>query len=1554
MDYIKPLQYQRIDTTRTQEDTDAPISETAKEHFTGLTENALNVSLADSPLSTIGDVQGAYAYGMTYENQQRAEDTLDTIESLAAANQITPKEAYALLHTAQPVVPNSLERLQASQATQQAAAEDVNVYNHTLESPESIAKHERFLTNLATWKSLRAMIESSIEEGSPVLTKDGKASPGSKAGYFLKGWLPYYDVFVSGTKASFVPGNVSPFTYDVENAQETVKRMKSMSTDEFAQWSTNLLAYLVYEKKMSLPQALDLWDKAINPSNENLVSFMSDIADSYVILKGGMLGLKTTESASKLAKTAGAVKGLAKGAIQAVPFAETATGVTKKVFRKTVNFATDKFGLKLATGNYEGAVKTILSDIEKGVAGVESAEEATAKVYKNIVEPMAKPDMPLYPQAGRHNLITNSAQLYETEAALAQDISQRGLLNNYYQNIQREAIEGRLKNIFNNDNITEISEIQPVYTSQNKFTGRVTIGKDSAVPFASKDEAAKALQRWSDQGIALKEMKPRIIESTPGSWWIQATVEVNEPISKVFKKAFKGHGDVKPKFLLGTRGSLPSHWEGIRALAQIDADYIRHLVEPYKKAINGLNKADKELLETLKELSQEKWFTPEYLLEIGVPQRVVSAYEATRIVEDLQWSMHGFDMSTWLREDGYQSIAVSPDKPVITGKLVDVDDADYNGRWFVTGDGTEPEQLTKKDFVSGKYKDYAIVEQLYTVDSVPAKKAYLLVPKEHLRVFPLDKFFGSYIPGYRHFYDPDAFFIKQPVISRLPNARRVVTDVATLAGSMSQEAAVGWAKEVENVRKLVADFLDAPHKGKSIKGKIALDNIIREMSGKYVSWNSTDDFLQFAKEHNINMDPKAVIGVLKEGDEYNTFGDLLKGLLDEGESEEEFAKFLKRNRYSSPSAIAKLQRGEGVRDILTDSHLPWISLDKELDKVVRDMERFGTMNTYTKLFANDWYDTFSDIMQKNVDPITALKKGLVNQAGDPIRVQQALYAKTMHDYIRGVPNALDKAVENWLGNALLNLGTEHAWLKQIPLLGNAFKEGSRTYNMLSKLTPLNYLRTWTAHYYLGFMNPRQLLAQGLAVFNTISISPVAGAKALPYSFIVPSLLAKSDKEALTLAQKMIKNADQVADVSKLDVLVNNLKVLGVQSASIKGGVFAGLDTNMSKLSRLSLWFFNKGETFNRVHAAITALMEKGLAFSDIAKLSPDEMSALVLRMNDLYMNMGKTGVSFAQMSALGKNLLQMKGFQLRYLEALTGKTLTSAERARLLMFNLLATGVKGTIGGSIAYNVYDWITEDAGVSDELALSVQEGLLNTLSRQISDHPIDFSNLLSPEAGNIIEDVFTLATQGPLQFTAESTAAGKTWQSFATAANIFSMWINQKADIPLIKSTFAMLAAQKSLPSGLNNIAVAAHIATAGRKMSASGYLIGEDLTNYHAAAALLGLPLLAEKDYYEMIIRRGDEKEKENNAFKDIEPVLGLMIKDPTNTWTLDYFSKYFAIVADDYELTTQQRNNVWNKAMSHGLDRDTEFAKKIPAGIIQLKGMDRAKPILKAKGYYNE
>ena len=197
------------------------------------------------------------------------------------------------------------------------------------------------------------------------------------------------------------------------------------------------------------------------------------------------------------------------------------------------------------------------------------------------------------------------------------------------------------------------------------------------------------------------------------------------------------------------------------------------------------------------------------------------------------------------------------------------------------------------------------------------------------------------------------------------------------------------------------------------------------------------------------------------------------------------------------------------------------------------------------------------------------------------------------------------------------------------------------------------------------------------------------------------------------------------------------------------------------------------------------------------------------------MNMGKTGISTAQMSGIGKTALQMKGFQLRALEAIAKGNLTGAERARLFFFNLALTGVNGTLGNPrLTYNIYDALT-DAGLPQEYALTIQEGLLNNLSRRYGLN-IDFASFLAPEYLSLANDIVEMATSSPLHFIAGSTAAGKTWNTIGTTLNFLVGKFYKQDDAYNAKNLLSILAAQKALPSGANRVNTGLHMMMEGRK------------------------------------------------------------------------------------------------------------------------------------------
>ena len=331
------------------------------------------------------------------------------------------------------------------------------------------------------------------------------------------------------------------------------------------------------------------------------------------------------------------------------------------------------------------------------------------------------------------------------------------------------------------------------------------------------------------------------------------------------------------------------------------------------------------------------------------------------------------------------------------------------------------------------------------------------------------------------------------------------------------------------------------------------------------------------------------------------------------------------------------------------------------------------------------------------------------------------------------------------------------------------------------------------------------------------------------------------------------------------------------------------------------------------------------------------------------MNMGKVGIATAQMSQLGKTALQMKGISFRMLEALVKGNLTAAERRRLFIGHLLLTGVEGTIGSPrLAYNFYDAIT-NAGVPDEVALAVQEGLLNTLSRNVSDTPINFSEIFSPKYGQVFSDLWEQITTGPLTYIAGSSATGKTWDTLSTLANLGVKTVFGKASLASARYELEMLAARKSLPSSWNRAYAGVQAMIEGRKINAAGKLIASDVDALGAVMTMTGFETLQEKDIYEVMSRYSDYKNRINNAYEDIKLQWLDFCKDPTNETRANLYFNHAKNTFANYNLSDSDIAEVYKKANKDAKDVNPNALGRMLPLLWKMNGAQRAEEIYESR-----
>ena len=1551
------------------ESTDTPLSVDSSDYFTSLEKESFGIN-PEYPVTTVEDLKGSYEYAQSVANEREAGIRQDIVEELASQGLMNPTQAinfYNAPDREQPLQA-SLESLAGENVMVQAGVEDKDARNYILEDIAGSNKLKNRNTNM---RVLQSHITRRNDESSYI-------------GAFWDLWsamFPFKEIYKM-SKTSLDPDE--SYFWNPQKAEDIkyrnlVKNSEAMNTMLGAEYDGFLNKYekVLEDRGLTNKEIARALTELVEPDVDSpALSLGFDTMDVFSVAGAGIRTLSSLNKASKVAKSLEkgveiTGKEIAKEVLKETgkALAETTPGITsagkliKKGVSKGKRFALNSIDAKRFAGNLEGAAKTLAEDLKEGKAIVEDAVAAREKVntiYKQKLDPAFKPTYSVEPQVGRSEEFEKSLLTVEGTYGMEERIAEQ-LADLTIPQLRQEAIGKAFKDawepvIDSSTNLAQINDLQPIITSSGKVQGQVIIGnnllKNPAKGFASREQAGKAIERWMKDGdwsaVNKKNMDIRVYQADNGRYYIQFTGDLAPSVGKIFedysedilksskKVNRKVRGTLTDK-LLGARGSIPTTWEWLVHLSNRDSRAIQNALEPLQKNLDNLSTAKRKWVDDIKEIFEGYWPDPKYLLAAGVPEDVVVGVQSLRVIEDVEYMFRQKEILKGLAEEGMRRVILGLDKdaPVKTGKIVDPDDAVYD-RYFTTGKDEKGFTATKEDFKSGKYKDFNIIE---TVENLspdrPAGSYYLIFPKNETRIGRLEAGNFGYIPGGRKYYDPRASFIKQPVFATMPNGRQKVVDVRTLRGASKASDAVEYARELESIREEVINYLEASPKVQA-KTKAGVDATIREMSGRYFSFNSTDDAMDFFKNNNISLDKKAKIGVVKEGDDSLMRSEELAGLLGEKEADE-FRKYMKRTRYTSSSAIDRMQRGEGVLDITTDSHLPWIDAAAETKRVIRDMERYGSMNAYTELFASEWANYFKKILPANVDPVKALRDGKYVANAPKDLISKADYARDIHNYIRGIPNKLDAAIERALVNTFKEIGEDLPWLKKIPFVANAFEEGTKTFEAITKMTPLNWLRTWTAHWYLGFFNPRQLVSQSAAMWNTILISPVHGTQAIPYSLVIPPLVRKYDNAALEAAVAQLKMYGIDTTAKDLKITVDNVREMAVFGPTVKGGALEGVETAKSRLSRYSLAPFEWAEDKNRAHSAVVALMDKGLLHTSIKGMDPREYAQLLIRQSDLYMNMGKTGISTAQMSGIGKTALQMKGFQLRALEAIAKGNLTGAERARLFFFNLALTGVNGTLGNPrLTYNIYDALT-DAGLPQEYALTIQEGLLNNLSRRYGLN-IDFASFLAPEYLSLANDIVEMATSSPLHFIAGSTAAGKTWNTIGTTLNFLVGKFYKQDDAYNAKNLLSILAAQKALPSGANRVNTGLHMMMEGRKLSASGKMVAKDVTATQAIMTLVGFDTISEQDVYEYAQRIGDYKNRINNVYEDVLPYYKNWMENQENATAANLFFDYFASVCDKYSLSDLDRSEVWQKLNKIGKEYGEDAFGKSLMGLYKIYG----------------
>jgi hypothetical protein len=454
----------------------------------------------------------------------------------------------------------------------------------------------------------------------------------------------------------------------------------------------------------------------------------------------------------------------------------------------------------------------------------------------------------------------------------------------------------------------------------------------------------------------------------------------------------------------------------------------------------------------------------------------------------------------------------------------------------------------------------------------------------------------------------------------------------------------------------------------------------------------------------------------------------------------------------SESAIKSITNGSTGADIKG----PLASLEAEISNTAR----FTATNEFRRNAIQRWYNTFNEVIsdQDKLGTKSAEEVffNVVNRvSGYALHEPQAKRMLAVKDYILTQLGAktqdermLQHAVNNLTGNITVP-GFSHVgqWLRKTDLI--------------------NWAKSTNSTLMLGLFSPAQLIVQSSGMLLATTISPKHGLKA---AFSIRPILSALTSDNPSVWRWVHKAADvakttgmksdefaRVAAAIKRTGIIDNIGASSLYNGA--DGATNIFSKNKAKFNQAQMMFFNKGEEISRVAAFDIARREFIEANPGVLWDTDDALSTIVLRADDLTMNMSRVNdarytqgvfgvpLQFLQHNIrLGTNIAAQLG-------SIVGKkslTLTPQEAMRLTLGSYLLYGINNNATPDF---IEDWLGNELNgqLSDQqkqyLTQGVLAGLLSTIGETLTGERTNIalgSRLSSiqwyEDLGDAIFDVF----------------------------------------------------------------------------------------------------------------------------------------------------------------------------------------------------------------------
>lgn len=1042
-------------------------------------------------------------------------------------------------------------------------------------------------------------------------------------------------------------------------------------------------------------------------------------------------------------------------------------------------------------------------------------------------------------------------------------------------------------------------------TTGNKFATTLKIGSGSTAgkAFASKKEAEEFMKSMKivDNSFMDYEAKDasRIVHDANG-YWVETTrsyLENGNPvnISAMVKKRMIEYFPEGARFkysgnrllsLLSTNNTVPHYVRTLNNLVQADEG---RAMRTLNQLMNTVKQGDGPMLDTLMDITKTngKWLTEDSMKQIGVPQKTIDAYRAVKVTEDVTYLLNGKTILEGMQETGMKNISVNGVRIGIGREVSNPSehafyDVTTTKETIKTINQKEPtftqkmlsETSIRKDYIIGSvptkedrklatrslikylksedYKRLSALDSVNVFDSIDETTNKVISKKVGKKEIKSDDFvfvrmqravngsnylairksalemkepswsdvLMSYKPGRTNFVS-DTGFIKQVATGTNEDGEKFIKGINTIFAHPNRTAVKEVANTLEQMRQVAIKYNDA--KGAMSLGQAQTE--FNKIAGReHTRYTDFDSFYKdcVGDDAVISLDKDAVL-------QYAADGQAIKVPAGFSEKDYNFRGASMMEYTNSEKALNKLKRKDvEVFDPFNMDLAIRVNVEQEMSQQVAKIMKHYSVGAYTDLFAGDFKNTFRDFLPDNMDAKEALLHFNPNNVADKTVRNEMINAQTTYRRMMSQPTAFDEVLEDMSKNVA-------NWIAP----GWKTTKGSnrlKLFETFDTLSPSRKLRSIAFQFNLGMWNPRQLYVQSLASVNAALMSPKAAAKITPIYMALSAYADSGDKSLLTrIAKGFGLKQEYIND------LVESAKKLDIYSKGSFGGAYTLAERKNLWDNATSTYFFDKGEHVNRMYTAfITAqeALDQGIKIKDL----PDEaLAQWINRQQNLYINMGRAGSSEVQRGVAGV-LTQFRGYQMRALEMMFDKTLTTGEKMRYLLGNAILGGTKGFVGskwGSMLYNTMS----DHDFNDKVAETIYNGALDELIREMGGR-YSAGEFFSTGFGDLLDMssiVFGGEVSAPSYMVLNKSVGAVT--GLVDGLMTFGQGNTTRSAFRNTMDIMMDLANQRKLPTGWNNALLGWWALQTGKNLSSKGVLLDEDLDAFDAFMTGLGFKMI---------------------------------------------------------------------------------------------------------------